>query len=859
MAAAACALLTSSLLFYAPPPVAQAADNAGCPSPTEPDQLSTVYQVEDLADLMWVKGGSDGNTNAQWGNSYAYKQTADIDMSGCTWETAIGDTSDYFLGTYDGGGFGVQNLTVSEASANGIGLFGVLGSSASVEDLTITGATISGQGSLGILAGAAITGATISGISTSGTVTGIARYVGGLIGQSGANVSGSSSSATVSGTDQYVGGLIGYSAGVSDGSATGDVTGTDFVGGLAGYAGGPISNSNATGDVTGTAAAIGGLLGQAIDSVTDSFATGDVAATGSGSGVGGLVGDANSAAIEDSYATGNVTGAGNYFSGLLGRSTGSTVVRSYSTGTVTATTRFVAGLVASGDSSTSITDSYTTSTINFAGSDYVGGIIGYANGTQITSSFSAATMSGTNSTNVGGLIGAVANSGAASNSFFDEDLADRTDTTGGSQPESTSDMKNLATYSATWDIGDGWQSTETWGICDGTTYPFLTWQYDESPCSITSPTVDTAVSTSTGFTFNVTNYDSDLTYSFSATGGSASAGTASGSDMPVTVSGVSAGSSSTVTVTAARTGYASSTATVSGSALGGGGGSGGGGSAPPPAPLAAPTTPTAAPAAVPSPDELLRNEDGSPLTMSAGSGAGYLNSNQLPEPLVTTENALWTVAGEGFALQVAGPRPVSQQPRTTTSNPVPEVMGGQNVAVAVRGFAEGTEVRGWVVTTNSLMSAPPTVTWEADATGSAVGIVSMDPAQPGDQTLQFRGQTASGSTLTILFGLEVRAAPRNVRFAVTFKKGSDALTKQSKRQLVYVITDRGGQDLTSDITVRRLGADGREGRELARERQSSLRAQLIDLGVPKSAIDISIKVVKKPRFTNKAVVNVSDR
>jgi len=855
--AAACALVTSSLLFHTPPPVAHAADNDGCPSPTEPSQIGTVYQVEDLADLMWVKGGSDGSTITQWGAGYGYKQTANIDMSGCTWETAIGNTNDYFLGAYDGGAFSIRNLTVSESSTNGLGLFGVLGSSANVQALSITGATISGQDSVGILAGAAISGATISRISTSGTVTGTARYVGGLIGQSGANVSGSSSSATVSGSDQYVGGLIGFSSGISDSSTTGNVTGTVYVGGLAGYASGTVSESQATGDITGSTVAIGGLLGQATNSVTDSFATGDVTATGSGSSVAGLVGDANGAAIAESYATGNVTGAGNYFAGLVGRSTNSTIVSSYSTGTVTATTRFIAGLVASGDATTSIRDSYTTSTINYSGSDYVGGIIGYANGTQITSSFSASTMSGTNDTNVGGLIGAVANSGAASNSFFDEDLANRTDTTGGSQPESTDDMKNLATYSATWDIGDGWQSTETWGICNGTTYPFLTWQYDKSPCSITSPTVDTAVGTSTGFTFNVTNYDSDFTYSFSATSGSASAGTASGSDLPVTVSGVSAGSSSTVTVTAARTGYASSTASVSGSALGGGGGSGGGGSVPPPAPSDTPTTPTAAPAAIPSPDELLLNEDGSPLTMSAGSGAGYLNSSQLPDPLVTTENALWTVAGEGFALQVAGPRPVSQNPRTTTNNPVPEVMGGRNVTVAVRGFAEGTDVHGWVVTTNPLASAPPTVTWKADETGSAVGVVSMDPAQPGVQTLQFRGQTASGSTLTILFGLEVRAAPPNVRFAVTFKRGSEALTKRSKRQLESVISQHSGEAVTSEVTIRWLRADGREGRKLARERRAELRSEMMDLGVSTSAIGVSIKPVKKSRFAKRAIIDVS--
>ncbi len=70
-----------------------------------------------------------------------------------------------------------------------------------------------------------------------------------------------------------------------------------------------------------------------------------------------------------------------------------------------------------------------------------------------------------------------------------------------------------------------------------------------------TPTVSSVTPTFGGFTFNVTNYSSNYTFSLSTTSGSATAGTPSGSSLPVTVSGLSSGASATVSITTTRSGY----------------------------------------------------------------------------------------------------------------------------------------------------------------------------------------------------------------------------------------------------------------------------------------------------------------
>ena len=81
-----------------------------------------------------------------------------------------------------------------------------------------------------------------------------------------------------------------------------------------------------------------------------------------------------------------------------------------------------------------------------------------------------------------------------------------------------------------------------------------------------TPTVDTAAGTSTGFTFNVTNYDPSYTYLATTNHGSVVPGAPSGSNLPFTLTGIALGSSASVTITATKSGSTVATATITGSA-----------------------------------------------------------------------------------------------------------------------------------------------------------------------------------------------------------------------------------------------------------------------------------------------------
>jgi uncharacterized repeat protein (TIGR02543 family) len=85
-----------------------------------------------------------------------------------------------------------------------------------------------------------------------------------------------------------------------------------------------------------------------------------------------------------------------------------------------------------------------------------------------------------------------------------------------------------------------------------------------------TPTFDTPVRTADGFTVNVTNYSNSYTWTSggaTGTGATVTFGTASGSNLPITVSGLAANTSSTLTINNSRSGYGNGTATVSGTSL----------------------------------------------------------------------------------------------------------------------------------------------------------------------------------------------------------------------------------------------------------------------------------------------------
>jgi uncharacterized repeat protein (TIGR02543 family) len=87
----------------------------------------------------------------------------------------------------------------------------------------------------------------------------------------------------------------------------------------------------------------------------------------------------------------------------------------------------------------------------------------------------------------------------------------------------------------------------------------------------TIPAFDTSVATASGFTFNITNYDSRTVWSADVTAGSASIsiGSASGSLLPVVVTNMSNGATASIQITTTRSNFETGTASTAGTSLNG--------------------------------------------------------------------------------------------------------------------------------------------------------------------------------------------------------------------------------------------------------------------------------------------------
>ena len=271
-----------------------------------------------------------------------YELTADIDLGVAPYSTgngwaSIGSSADGkgFEGNFVGHGRTIANLTILNNA--GQGLFGGLGTGATVRNLGLTDASISltDRRIVGVLAGG-IQGrswgiATVEDVYSTGTLTCTAGCdtIGGLVGWVGnyIKIRRSYSSVDVWGpsTSGWAGGLVG---------ASNAQDGTDSA----------IENSYATGNVT-AGRIVGGLVGQNAVRVIASYASGNVTGTrASGAGqlgeVGGLIGQ-NAAKVIASYSIGRVSAPATVtydsqnvrvVGGLIGRNTGTVTHSHYNIG-----------------------------------------------------------------------------------------------------------------------------------------------------------------------------------------------------------------------------------------------------------------------------------------------------------------------------------------------------------------------------------------------------------------------------------------------------------------------------------------------------------------------------------------------
>jgi hypothetical protein len=234
---------------------------------------------------------------------------------------------------------------------------GLIGSGSNINNCYATGAVI-GNGSGTIYVGGLIGyGSHINNCYATDSVTGngITIYVGGLAGSGGIiTYCHAAGSVTGTGRNFYIGGLVGDNSTISNSYAAGNVVGNgttsgiyNSIGGLTGCNEAVIQSSYAIGTVTANGNGYcyaGGLVGintsttyccppgQTYGFIQNCFAAGRVAGTNSDI-IGGLVGKNYSSStntnISKCYSTGQVVGSGTAIGGLVGQASGGEVISSY--------------------------------------------------------------------------------------------------------------------------------------------------------------------------------------------------------------------------------------------------------------------------------------------------------------------------------------------------------------------------------------------------------------------------------------------------------------------------------------------------------------------------------------------------
>ncbi|MCF7956836.1 MAG: hypothetical protein K9M57_00160 [Phycisphaerae bacterium] len=163
-------------------------------------------------------------------SSAYYKLTADIELDGIQWSTAV---IPLLKGHFDGDGHIINNLTISGGGY--LGLFGEITGSAEIFNIGLEYISITVSGDyVGGLVG--LNYGSLNNCYSSGTVNGDLN-VGGLVGLNYGSLNNCYSSCTVTSSGDTVGGLVGsiYSGLLINCYSTGTVNGSgDYVGGLVG-------------------------------------------------------------------------------------------------------------------------------------------------------------------------------------------------------------------------------------------------------------------------------------------------------------------------------------------------------------------------------------------------------------------------------------------------------------------------------------------------------------------------------------------------------------------------------------------------------------------------------------------------
>ena len=226
---------------------------------------STAFRISTSADLIRLSA-----TSSDWTGKF-FIQTADIDLGGCEW-TPIGSSGTPFTGTYDGGGFAIDGLSINQTSgsSNPVGLFGA--GNGNIKNFVLRGQITSDNAYVGGVLGTTTGNLTrISNVRSEVNITfSGGNYAGGIVGQlsSTNRVDYSSYEGTMSGSSSSgsLGGIAGFGSGVINGSySIASMSGASrFRAGFSGWATPSVLSSYA--------ATTGGSYGVATGGITSSSA-----------------------------------------------------------------------------------------------------------------------------------------------------------------------------------------------------------------------------------------------------------------------------------------------------------------------------------------------------------------------------------------------------------------------------------------------------------------------------------------------------------------------------------------------------------------------------------------------------------
>lgn len=337
----------------------------------------------------------------------------------------------------------VDGVQVTGTSLHADGVAGYAVQTSVIDDVEVRNVNVQGPIAVGGVAGtlaesAVVTESTVLNVNVSATTF----WAGGVVGYLATFLSARVEDVTVTLADDtgvtaltHAGGAVGYQVGgtlTGISVTSGRVTGLNRVGGLVGFAESfpVIEQSMSYADVTTTEGRVGGLMGGAVD-----------------------------ATVSQSYATGTVSGGAEDIGGLIGRAVRTTVTDSYAQGPVS---------------------NAADTAVN------VGGLIGLANGTGLTHVYCTGTVSGFDIPSSGAMVGTAVTSDDTS-SYYDSQTSGRLASALG-EGKTTEQMQALATFTG-WSIQAGWTGSTppVWGICEGSSYPFLQALTASDPCGTPPP------------------------------------------------------------------------------------------------------------------------------------------------------------------------------------------------------------------------------------------------------------------------------------------------------------------------------------------------------------------------------------